>query len=118
MDGREAGGKFEIMADGWSIQLYGQHKMDSEDLISKGHSPTRVLFSGQWINVPANPGQHVRNRYGREIYRHAEHWMTTSQRTGWDNYDTRGFSACPVKAFHGCLDTYLPDGSIQFENQF
>ena len=106
------------MADGWSVQLYGQHKMDSLNLIAKGESPTKVFFSGQWTNSPENPGQYARNRYGREMYRHAEHWMSPGQRTGWEKYDTHQFSACPVKGFHGCLDQYLPDGSIQFENQF
>lgn len=57
-----AGGKIEILADGWSIQMYGQHKMDSERLKNMGVRPTKVQFCGEWVNVPENPGKHVRNR--------------------------------------------------------
>lgn len=57
-------------------------------------------------------------RYGLNIYRHAEHWIATSQDSGWNTYDTNGFTTCPVKGFHGCLDQYQSDGSVQFENLF
>ena len=118
VDGQKAGGTFELLADGWSIQMYGQHRMSPKGaMISEPH-PTKVLFSGRWLNAPRNPGLYIRNRYGREVYKHAEHWMTTGKDSGWDPYDTGAFSSCPVKGFHGCLDRYLPDGSIQFENQF
>lgn len=107
-----------MLAGSWSIQMYGQHKMDSEESLASGHQPTKVLFSGQWVNVPANPGLHVRNRYGKELYRHAEHWTSTGAESSWEAYDTSGFVSCPAKGFHSCLDQYLPDGSIQFENLF
>ncbi|XP_001637005.2 uncharacterized protein LOC5517036 isoform X1 [Nematostella vectensis] len=117
IDGREAGGKIEITADGWSIQLYGQHIMDSETLINKGLRPTRVLFSGQWVTVPTNPGEHIRNRYGVEVYRHVEHWMSTGAKSGWEAYNAEAgkFSPCPIRGFHGCIDQYNTDGTIQFE---
>jgi len=57
-----AGGEVEILADGWSIQLYGQHSMDSERLRNHGVRPTIVPLNGQWVNVPENPGQYIRNR--------------------------------------------------------
>lgn len=57
-----AGGQIEILADGWSIQMYGQHKMDSERLINHGVRPTMVPFCERWVNVPENPGKYIRNR--------------------------------------------------------
>ncbi|XP_068724564.1 uncharacterized protein [Montipora capricornis] len=113
-----AGGKIEILADGWSIQMYGQHKMHSEKSFTSKHLPTKVFFSGTWLNAPSNPGLYVRNRYGNEVYKHAEHWLSTGKQSGWDAYEPGAFNACPVKGFHGCLDQYQPDGSIQFDNQF
>ena len=108
----------ELLADGWSIQMYGQHKMRPERVLSSEHHPTKVLFSGTWLNVPSNPGLYVRNRYGNEVYKHAEHWLSTGKQSGWDAYEPGVFNSCPVKGFHGCLDQYQPDGSIQFDNQF
>ena len=118
MEGRKAGGKIELLADGWSIQMYGQHRVNSRGALANEHPPTKVFFSGSWLNVPFNPGLYVRNRYGREVYKHAEHWLSTGKLSGWDAYEAGMFNSCPLKGFHGCLDQYQPDGSIQFENNF
>ena len=79
VEGRKAGGKIELLADGWSIQMYGQHRMNSRGALANEHPPTKVFFSGSWLNVPFNPGLYVRNRYGREVYKHAEHWLSTGK---------------------------------------
>lgn len=42
-DGRKAGGKFSMFVDGWSIELYGQHRMESEMLVASGEKPTKVI---------------------------------------------------------------------------
>ncbi|KAL9979499.1 hypothetical protein ACROYT_G017173 [Oculina patagonica] len=118
VEGHKAGGKIELLANGWSIQMYGQHRMSSRRTLTNEHPPTKVFFSGSWLNVPFNPGLYVRNRYGKEVYKHAEHWLSTGKQSGWDPYETGVFSSCPVKGFHGCLDQYQPDGSLQFENNF
>ena len=98
--------------------MYGQHRMSPRGALSNEHLPTKVFFSGSWLNVPFNPGLYVRNRYGKEVYKHAEHWLSTGKQSGWDVYETGVFSSCPVKRFHVCVDQYQPDGSIQFENNF
>ncbi|XP_022798874.1 uncharacterized protein LOC111336948 [Stylophora pistillata] len=116
VEGFQAGGKIELLADGWSIQMYGQHRMNPRELLANEHLPTKVLFSGNWLSAPCNPGLYVRHRYGQEVYRHAEHWLSTGKQSGWDAYETKVFSSCPVKGFHGCLDQYESDGSIQFDN--
>lgn len=118
VEGSLAGGKIELLADGWSVQMYGQHRMNPKGAITSEHLPTKVFFSGSWLKVPFNPGLYARNRYGKEVYKHAEHWLSTGKQSGWDAYETDMFSSCPVKGFHGCLDQYQPDGSIQFDNKF
>ncbi|XP_070554223.1 uncharacterized protein [Ptychodera flava] len=116
VDGRKAGGKIQISTkDGWSIETAGQHMMESELLIQQGLAPTRVFYDGQWVTVTRNPGLAARNRYGREIYRHAQHWMTMGKRGGYEDYSTSGFSPCNSPDHHACLDRYSVDGNIQFE---
>ena len=36
-------------------------------------------MAGHWIPVSYNPGLHVRNRYGHEIYKHSQHWLVTGE---------------------------------------
>ncbi|XP_077984355.1 uncharacterized protein LOC144438993 [Glandiceps talaboti] len=115
VDGRKAGGKIHIMGKSWSVETAGSHMMDSELLIQEGMSPTKVFHVGQWVGVPRNPGLHARNRYGKEIYRHAQHWMSMKKTDGYTDYQTTGFTPCTSPGHHACLDQYLPDGNIQFE---
>lgn len=114
VDNITAGGQFKLRYKGWNIELYGQHEMDSQLLIKNGMKPTQVLLDGQWVNVPRNPGLFVRNRYGREIYQHAEHWMTTGDKSGWINYKTNVFKSCIIRGDHDCLDRYNADGDLSF----
>ncbi|XP_062503539.1 uncharacterized protein LOC134180399 [Corticium candelabrum] len=113
-DGRIAGGAFRLAAHGWTIELWGQHLMDSELRIMVGEQPSKVFFAGQWVNVPDNPGLYARNRYGHNNLRHAEHWMATGKASGWDTYNSGKFSACANPGHHGCLDQFHADGSLQF----
>ena len=113
-DNITAGGKFMMGFRGWNIELYGQHIMDSALLMKEGIKPTKVLLDGQWVNVPRNPGLFVRNRYGKEIYQHAEHWISTGKSSGWINYKTNVFAPCIIKGDHDCLDRYNADGDLQF----
>ena len=115
VDNRTAGGKMGGSAPGWSVELYGQHIMTSEILVSRGMKPTKVLFDGTWVNVPTNPGLYVRNRYGREVYKHAQHWLETNKNSGWDTYQPSTFSKCAKENHHACLDQYMADGNLQFE---
>ena len=115
VDNRNAGGIFQLYLPGWHIEIYGQHIMDSELLRAEGLKPTKVHLDGQWVSVPRNPGLFMRNRYGHEIYRHALHWMSLGEKTGWINYKTTKFLACEQPGHHACIDRYNTDGNLQFE---
>lgn len=67
VDEMDFGGKFIVSADGWNIELNGQHRMDSNDRIINGQPTTKVQFAGQMVNVPKNPGKHARARYIKYI---------------------------------------------------
>lgn len=115
-DGRQAGGKFRIGTTRWTLELYGQHIMESETLVANGQRPTKVQFSGQWVTVMRNPGLFARNRYGPGIYRHQEHWMDIGHGTGWAFYNPGSFSTCAQPGHSGCLDKFSSDGNLQFSD--
>lgn len=115
-DNRKAGGKFKINSRHWHAELYGQHLMDSEMLMSDKLPPTTVFFHGHWVNAPRNPGLFARNRYGHEIYAHSQHWLATGKSSGWIHYETNFFTKCHLPGSHNCLDRYNANGNLQFSD--
>ena len=115
-DGREAGGIFYLTKKDsrWRVEIYGDHRLNSETLMDKGWPRTRLLFDGQWVGVPRNPGLYSRNHYGTEIYQHAQHWLVMGKKSGWADYLVKRFTKCPVPGHHYCLDQYEADGNMQF----
>ncbi|XP_063413592.1 uncharacterized protein LOC134696003 [Mytilus trossulus] len=113
-DNRTAGGKMKVHSKHWHIEMYGQHQMDSEMLLTDGLKPTKLLLNGQWVGVPRNPGWHARNRYGHEIYAHAQHWMAMGQGNGWIDYKTNHFTPCRTPGRHDCVDSFNGDGNLPF----
>ena len=109
-EGVVTGGVLNIFGRGWTVEVYGQHKLTSPNI-----SRTRVLMGNQWVYTPENPGLYVRNRYGKEIYKHAEHWMPTGKDSGWALYNSGSFSKCETKGHHSCLEQFKGDGNIQFQ---
>ncbi|XP_068743344.1 uncharacterized protein [Montipora capricornis] len=115
-DGRQAGGKFRVGTRRWTLELYGQHMMESEVLVESGQKPTKVQFSGQWVTVMRNPGLFARNRYGPYVYQHAEHWMDMGHDSGWAFYRPSTFQKCPEPGHSACLDQFPADGNLQFSD--
>lgn len=99
---------------GYYGDFLGQPVMDSEILSKAGLTPTKISLDGQWVNVPQNPGLAARNRYGKEIYQHAEHWRYTGGKSHRLNYTTNRFLPCKYTGRHDCLDRYNGDGTLQF----
>ena len=87
--------------------------------------------------VPRNPGKFVRNRYGYEIYKHQEHWLTIGKcnfsrvnresntlkpfflgkEDSWQVYNPKKFTKCKgatIQQRQACLNFYQIDGNIQF----
>lgn len=115
-----AGGVFTVVSSGahspWTIEMYGYHRTDSEALLQKGLQPTKVFLDGAWVAAPRNPGKHLRNRYGHDIYKHVQHWISLGKYNGWDEYIPTGFTPCPLPGRHDCLDVFSVDGNLQFED--
>ncbi|XP_060587391.1 uncharacterized protein LOC132742901 isoform X2 [Ruditapes philippinarum] len=105
---------FPIYYKGKYGDFTGHPVMDSKMLFSSGIAPTKLSFDGQWANAPRNPGMALRNRYGRELYRHADHWRHTGHKFHRPNYTTNVFIPCKNPGAHNCLDRYNGDGDIQF----
>ena len=110
-NGKLKGGVLHIRADGWSIQIYGQHELTTH------HSDTRtkVKLANYFVNLPENPGLYARNRYGREIYKHAEHWLSSGLKSGWNEYISGKFNQCDKPEHHACLDQFEADGDLRFK---
>lgn len=110
-DGVMTGGEMVILAHGWHIDVFGQHILTT----SADDVKTKVSFADAWVYGPENPGQSIRNRYGHEIYKHAEHWMSTNKKSSWEDYTAGKFQKCELENDQTCLDQFEADGDVQFE---
>ena len=115
-NGRQQGGYFGLKTTNWRIELWGYSAFDTQLTRARGLRPTKVLFAGQWVNHPHNPGLFARNRYGAGIYRHQEHWSRIGQSSGWNFYSPGTFIKCPRPGHSGCLDQFPADGNMQFRD--
>ena len=111
---RITGGAMTISSLHWRDELWGQYMLDSELLSMENMYPTNILLDGYFARAPRNPGLHARNRYGHDIYAHAQHWRVLHHKDSWMDYVTRRFIPCGRTGRHECLDAYNGDGSIQF----
>ena len=79
-----------IYTESWDIELNGQHELFENSIgISTKYDIkksvrvqfricldiSRIQVGQNWLTTSYNPGLHVRNRYGNNIYRHVEHWL-------------------------------------------
>ncbi len=113
-DGSVTGGTIRLQGARWPIELWGQHKLQSDAKMEQGNVPTRISLGGTAVPVPRNPGLFVRNRYGREVYKHAQHWMALGLHSSWAQYQPGYFTRCPQPGHHDCLDLHPADGNLQF----
>ena len=82
-----------------------------------GEKFTSIRIGDFWSQTVVNPGYYVRARYGLDCLRHAQHWAVTGLSTSWGQYSTTSthFEPCPDEGHHLCLNQYLADGNIQFQ---
>ena len=114
-DGRKSSGAFELYRNGWKVDIYGRPVVESEMLVASGQLPTKVMVSGEWMTAMRNPGLSARNRYGPNIYRHAEHLLFMGYKSTLQ-YKSGVFKKCPSPGHTGCLDQFPVDGSLQFSD--
>lgn len=76
---------------------------------------TKVRFEGRWVNAPFNPLNYARNFYGDDIFAHVEHWVGQGRNDWWNPLQSGKFQKCPRPGFHGCLENFLPTGTLQFK---
>ena len=111
VDHGEAKFNIDLWLYGWKCELY----MYSEsDLTRYPGLQTSMNIGGEWVYTLENPGYYMRVRYGREIFRHVEHWAHLGKNTGWAPYDAGKFLKCTTPGHQGCLDEFEADGNIQF----
>uniref|UniRef100_A0A7M5X1Z9 Uncharacterized protein n=1 Tax=Clytia hemisphaerica TaxID=252671 RepID=A0A7M5X1Z9_9CNID len=82
----------------------------------KGGVNTKLYIGGHWQPNRPNPGLYARSRYGLDVLKHVQHWRQQGLKTSWLLYHTKPkFEACTKEGHHLCMDQYLADGSIQFQ---
>ena len=114
-DGRKSSGAFVVYKNGWGVDIYGRPVLESEKLVASGQLPTKVMVSGEWMTAMRNPGLSARNRYGPNIYHHAEHLVFMGFSSTMQ-YKSGVFKKCPSPGHTGCLDQFPVDGSLQFSD--
>ena len=107
-------GFFVLMTPDMNIEVWGFSSLSNQKFLPPdiSHIHTKVFYGGRWIIGPFGPGLYARNRYGHEIYRHAQHWRATGAHNSWDYYHPGSFQKCKTPKFHGCLDKLPADGNI------
>ncbi|KAK2150791.1 hypothetical protein NP493_2730g00004 [Ridgeia piscesae] len=80
-------GHYDLVIPHWRIELWGATPRLMTDFLRENRiESTKLLIGGRWMNAPTNPGLNSRNRYGYELWKHAEHWITLGYSTSWVPY--------------------------------
>ena len=112
------GGVAHVRVYHWSLQIFGYHSLTTQT-----GSQTKIKFKSRsaadidryfLANVPENPAKYCRNRYGYNIFKHAEHWMVTGEKSGWVTYNSGHFKKCSITGHNACLDQFEADGNLEF----
>jgi len=113
--GRLDGGYYALKGPHWRVEFLGQFALDSEkspsDFISE---PTKVPVNGNWYLSPRNPGLHLRNRFGKNIYKHELHGTDLADTILWVKDHRRSFLPCKHINEPNCMARYAADGNMQF----
>ncbi|KAF6025300.1 hypothetical protein EB796_016385 [Bugula neritina] len=98
----------------WFIEIFSISSTDTSRLSKAGISPTRVLLDGEYVATPQSPGLFGRNRYSSEMYQHANHWRKRGGTSSWQFYEAGKFAECVKPGHQSCLDQFVADGSLRF----
>ena len=109
-------GHYNLVIPHWRIELWGATPRLMTDFLRENRiESTKLLIGGRWMNAPTNPALNSRNRYGYELWKHAEHWITLGFSTSWVPYHGGTYQKCPKPGSHVCLDQQIPpDGNMGF----
>lgn len=111
------GGVAHVRVYHWSLQIFGYNSLTLQT-----GPQTKIKFKRNGADndryflasVPENPAKYCRNRYGHEIFKHAEHWMVTGEKSGWVDYDSGHFEECGIPGHNACLNQFDGDGNLEF----
>ncbi|KAG1659186.1 hypothetical protein GQR58_022661 [Nymphon striatum] len=77
---------------------------------------TKMVVHGITVNSQPNPGLFVRNRYGKECYKHSQSYAIYGAKSSFVPYKSGQFTKCSRPNYHTCLDMHPTDGSIYFKH--
>ena len=114
--GEKSQGKFLVYAKPYWIELYGMPKNHFKDTLNTTIQQTKIKIDDSWVSSPVSPGLWVRNRYGRNIFKHALSWRYLGLEHSFMSYSNqlhRGY--CPVFGYHSCMSALGNDGNFQYD---
>lgn len=101
----------ELYIELWGISFLTNPQFLPSDL-QKSTSITKAKVRSEWINTVFSPGLFVRNRYGKEVLRHAQSWTVTGLKHSFISYVSGTFKKCKSPEHHACLENFPADGNI------
>lgn len=104
---------FAIHNTHWVVELYGWKNLSSANN-KLGH--TLVRIGNEWFPTMLNPGKWCRERFGKNIYKHVQHWRLFGSKDYLFEYRSNKFAPCTQPRDHKCTDNYKVDGNLQFMN--
>ncbi len=105
-------GELYISKSAFTTELWGMTLLAKHSEKAMHSKPTRAKMAGYWMTVKPNPASFARQRYGDDIFKHAEHWRALGM-DGKNIFHAGTFRNCTNPVFHLCLNgNYLPFGNL------
>lgn len=104
---------FQMYPGPFFIEIFGLDNLNSFSLNSS--AMTKVYLNKKWVGSKNSPGLYCRNRYGRNVFKHAISWRYSGLENSFGDYSSRTIrNACPKMGYHSCLASLGSDGNMQY----
>jgi hypothetical protein len=113
-------GYFQIYPGPFFIELFGMNRLNIHSLTrtDQNLNATLIFIDNKWITAKNSPGLYVRNRYGRNIYKHSLSWRYLGLQHSFDNYsnaaEMMNALLCPRIGYHACMSSLRSDGNYEY----
>ena len=109
-------GFFYMSYEGVEVEMFGSKKNMSQSYYRHHmrHVPTRIQVGPDlWVRTHANPGLHVRGRYGPGYLYHVQSWRHTGLSSSYDKFSIVSWQPCSKPGHHSCLSNYPIQGNME-----
>ena len=104
---------FQMYPGPFFIEIFGLDRLNSFSL--NGSAMTKVYMNKKWVGSKNSPGLYCRNRYGRNVFKHAISWRYSGLENSFGDYSSRAIrNACAKMGHHSCMASLGSDGNLQY----